>query len=88
MLPLVADMLPAPVAHMLNCACLSAVQEVRNRLKAHRKAKRFAQPITMWYVVLHPSVDRKGVEGWMIREAERMGMRLRSNHDARNPSKK
>jgi hypothetical protein len=67
---------------MLPGVCLCTVQEVRKRLLSHRRSKRFAQPVTMWYVVLHPGVDRKVMQGHMIREAERMGMRLVSNHDA------
>jgi hypothetical protein len=62
------------------CIVLLCLQEVRKRLHRHRQ--KFGKQLVMWYVLAAPDVNRKVVQGRMIRAAEHMGLRLSSNKDS------
>lgn len=59
---------------------LRPLQEIRTRLKAHRQTH--GKDLAMWYVLVDPSVDRKGVQGFIIRYAQQLGLPMSSTQDA------
>jgi hypothetical protein len=57
-------------------------QNIQARLTTHRLPSKFGKQLIAWYMLLPPSVDRKVVQGRLIKAMDEAGLPMSSNRDA------